>query len=72
MKKDQKITVREYVHTAQGVVPVEELTPEQKETLRRWIICTWVNTLYAGRAEVFFPEDEKGGCGHPPLREVMG
>ena len=72
MKKDQKITVREYVHTAQGVVPVEELTPEQRMKLDRWIVRTWVNTLYAGRAEVFFPEEDKGGCGNPPLREVMG
>jgi hypothetical protein len=55
-RNDKTIRVVEYVHTAEGVVPVEALTAEQRETLRRWIVKTWVNTLYQGRAEVYYPE----------------
>lgn len=56
VKDGQKIRVVELVHTKDGVVPVEALTPEQKQRLDQWIVTTWVNTLYAGRAEVCYAD----------------
>ena len=60
MKKNQQIKVIEYVHTADGgLVRVDQLGPEQKQKLDCWIVKTWVNTLYQGRAEVYYPEDAR-------------
>ena len=56
MKNDKKIRVIEYVHTAEGVKPVEELGAEERERLRRWILCTWLNGLYVGKAVAYYPE----------------
>lgn len=55
MKRDQKITVIEYVHTADGGVQrVDELEPERYARFREWLIGTWFNELHRGMAEVVF------------------
>ena len=56
MKKEQQIKVVEYVHTAEGVKPVEALGAEQREKFRRWLLCTWLNGLYLGKAVAYYPE----------------
>jgi hypothetical protein len=61
VKKAQEIKVVEFVHTAEGVVPVEALSPEQKRALDRWIVKTWVGTLLAGTAEIDFPAGQPAG-----------
>ena len=56
MKNDKKIRVVEYVHTAEGVKPVEALGPEEREKFRRWLLCTWLNGLYLGKAVAYYQE----------------
>jgi hypothetical protein len=53
-RKDKTIRVVEYVHTAEGVKPVEELGPEEREKFRRWLLCTWLNVLFAGKAVAYY------------------
>ena len=60
MKRDQKITVIEYVHTAEGGVQrVDELEPERYARFREWLIGTWFNELHRGMAEAVFPKTGK-------------
>lgn len=58
MKDDKKIRVVEYVHTAEGVKPVEALGPEQYEAFRQWLGCSWLNEIFRGRAAFGY----EGGC----------
>ncbi len=32
------------------------MEPEQYERFRQWMVCTYVNELYRGQAEVYYPE----------------
>lgn len=55
--KGKAITVVEYVHGPDGeLVRLDALGPEQRERFRQWLVCTYVNELYRGKAEVYFPE----------------
>ena len=57
MKKNQQIKVIEYVHTADGgLARVDQLDPGQYETFRRWLGCTYLNELFRGKAEFYYPE----------------
>jgi len=49
----QKIKVISYVHVGDQLVETSQLTPEQKERLAVWLKTTYLNTLFAGRAEVY-------------------
>ena len=66
-RNDKTIKVIEYVHTADGeLVRVDQLGPEQYEKFRRWLGCTYLNELYRGRAEFYYPETAGDGlrfCG---------
>jgi len=55
-KKEQKIKVISQVHVGDKIVPVSELTPEQKDRLAVWLKVTYLNTLFAGQA-VFSPPE---------------
>ena len=44
------IHVVSYVHTDQGLVNFEDLTPEQKTEAATRIKIDYLNTLYAGKA----------------------
>lgn len=58
------IRVIEYVHTADGeLVRVDQLGPKQYEKFRRWLGCTYLNELYRGRAEFYYPETAGGHNG---------
>ena len=55
MKKDQKIKVIEYVHTADGgLARVDQLGPEEYQRFRCWLGETLFNELYRGKAEFSF------------------
>ena len=55
--KGKAITVVEYVHGPDGeLVRVDQLEPEQYERFRRWLGCTYLNELYRGKAEFYYPE----------------
>ena len=62
-RKEQKIKVVSYVHVGNQLVNTEDLNPEQKRQLATWIKCTYLNTLYEGKAK-FWPveEGDKGKC----------
>ena len=67
MKKGQQIKVIEYVHTADGgLARVDQLDPGQYETFRRWLGCTYLNELFRGKAEFYYPETAGGQ--RPPLQ----
>lgn len=67
MKKNQQIKVIEYVHTADGgLARVDQLDPGQYETFRRWLGCTYLNELFRGKAEFYYPETAGGQ--RPPLQ----
>ncbi len=58
-RKAQKIKVVSYVHVGDQLVNTEDLDPEQRQKLATWIKCTYLNTLYAGKAK-FYPVEEGG------------
>ncbi len=63
-RNDRTITVVEYVHGPNGeLVRVDQLEPEQYEKFRQWLVCTYVNELYRGQAEVWFQEAEGRAAG---------
>lgn len=64
-RNDKKIRVVEYVHTAEGVKPVEALGPEEREKFRRWLMCTWFNGLYIGKAVAYYREPGETDCNGP-------
>ncbi len=57
-RKELKIKVVSYVHVGDQLVNTEDLDAEQKRRLATWIKCTYLNTLYQGKAK-FYPV-EKG------------
>ena len=57
-RKELKIKVVSYVHVGDQLVNTEDLDPERKRQLATWIKCTYLNTLYAGKAK-FYPTGEK-------------
>lgn len=58
-RKEQKIKVVSYVHVGEQLVNTEELDPEQRQQLATWIKCTYLNTLYEGKAK-FYPVEGSG------------
>lgn len=56
-RKELKIKVVSYVHVGDQLVNTEDLNPEQKRQLATWIKCTYLNTLYEGKAK-FWPVEE--------------
>lgn len=80
MKRDREILVTEYVHALSGeLIRVDQLEPEAYEKFRRWLVCTWLNGLYRGRAEFSYegfsadgmtaPENRKTAAPQPPPPE---
>ena len=53
-RKEQKIKVVSYVHVGDQLVNTEDLDPERKRQLATWPKCTYLNTLYEGKAK-FYP-----------------
>lgn len=53
------IKVVAYVHTAEGLKDVDELNAEEKTRLGQQITCTWLNALYAGKAEFYVDEGKE-------------
>jgi len=53
-RKELKIKVVSYVHVGDQLVNTEDLDTEQKRRLATWIKCTYLNTLYEGKAK-FYP-----------------
>jgi hypothetical protein len=62
MKKEQKITVRAWVHVGDQLVNVDTLSPEMKQRLATELNLSLMNALYAGRA-VFTVAKEPDKCG---------
>lgn len=56
-RKQQPIKVISYVHVGDQLVNTEDLDPERKRQLATWIKCTYLNTLFAGKAK-FRPAEE--------------
>lgn len=56
-RKEPKIKVVSYVHVGSQLVNTEDLNPERKRQLATWIKCTYLNTLYEGKAK-FWPVEE--------------
>lgn len=56
-RKEQKIKVVSYVHVGDQLVNTEDLDPDRKRQLATWIKCTYLNTLYEGKAK-FYPVEE--------------
>lgn len=52
------IRVVAYVHTAEGLKDVDELSPAQRKTLADHVLCTWMNEIYRGKA-IFFSAGER-------------
>jgi len=65
MKKEQKITVRAWVHVGDQLVDVDTLSPEIRQKLATELNVRLMNALYAGRA-VFTVEEkpEEGPVGN--------
>jgi len=62
-RKELKIKVVSYVHVGDQLVNTEDLDAEQKRRLATWIKCTYLNTLYQGKAKFYPVEGEnKGKC----------
>lgn len=53
-RKEQKIKVVSYVHVGDQLVNTEDLDPERKRQLATWLKCTYLNTLFEGKAR-FYP-----------------
>lgn len=68
-RKEQKIKVVSYVHVGDQLVNTEELDPERRQQLATWIKCTYLNTLYEGKAK-FYPA--KVGGKDKCLSEKLG
>lgn len=51
----KKIKVISYVHVGDQLVEFSQLTPEQKRKAATWLKTTYLNALFAGKAE-FKPE----------------
>lgn len=49
-KQKQEIKVISYVHTADGLVNFEDLTPEQKRRAATALKIEYMNALYRGKA----------------------
>lgn len=58
MKKQQKITVRSFVHYQGEVVELKTLPPKVRDEIATKLALTYFNTLFAGKA-VFYPAGEK-------------
>jgi len=56
-RKEPKIKVVSYVHVGDQLVNTEDLDAEQKRRLATWIKCTYLNTLYQGKAK-FYPVEQ--------------
>lgn len=50
-RKQQKIKCISYVRVGGELVETSKLSPEQKERLATWLKVTYLNALFAGRAE---------------------
>lgn len=68
-RKEQKIKVVSYVHVGDQLVCTDDLDPERKKRLATWLKCTYLNTLFQGKAK-FYPVEGsgKGKC----LSENLG
>lgn len=53
-KRDQKIKCVSYVRVNGELVETSKLSEEQKVELATWLKTTYLNNLFAGRAE-FYP-----------------
>ena len=60
-RKAQQIKVISYVHVGDELVNTADLDDEKRRELATWIKCTYLNTLYEGKAR-FWPE-ERGKSG---------
>ena len=47
----KKIKVRSYVRVGEELIETSNLTQEQKKQLGLWLTLTFMNNLYAGKAE---------------------
>ena len=64
MRKEQKITVRAWVHVGDQLVNVDTLSPEMKQRLATELNLSLMNVLYAGRAVFTVAEEpDEGGRG---------
>jgi len=63
MRKEQKITVRAWVHVGDQLVDVDTLSPEMRQKLATELNLNLMNALYAGRA--VFTVAEKPDKGEP-------
>jgi len=61
MRKEQKITVRAWVHVGDQLVDVDTLSPEMKQKLATELNLSLMNALYAGRAVFTVAEKPDGG-----------
>ena len=60
MRKQQKITVKSYVHYQGKVVEFKDLPPDVKEKAATELALRYFNTLFAGKA-VFTVSDDPNG-----------
>lgn len=72
MRKEQKITVRAWVHVGDQLVDVDTLSPEMKQKLATELNLNLMNTLYAGRAVFTVAEkpDQEPDGGRPQVSEA--
>lgn len=59
MAKKVEIKAVSYVHVGDKLVNTDNLNDEQRMKLAKWLKCTYLNSLYQGKA-IFFDPDEEG------------
>ena len=59
-RKPIEIKTVSYVHSADGgLIPFDDLTPEQKQKAATQLKLTFLNELFRGRAEFFITEESQ-------------
>ncbi len=57
-RKRTEIKAVSYVHSADGgLIPFDDLTPEQKVKAATQLKVMWLNALFSGKAEFSVPEE---------------
>lgn len=62
-KRQQKIRVVSYVHVGDELVCTDDLSKDQKKQLATWLKTTYLNSLFAGKAQ--FSEANETEKTHP-------